>query len=248
MCGPPSSTAGFAAAGSGSGTWARCFATNGPREVATANSTSSTWRRWVSPAPTSTPSSSCSGVDCGGGWGYPFPFPFPSGGFGGGFCGTTTVVQPAYPVGQELAGAPIADEQLAAGTLDLELLEVRQLDRGDAAKQLGPAYRLMLRNRTGEAIGSPFNVALAASIGREPTADSAFAVQRIEGLQAGQTLTVELRLPAKAYAMGQNADGQSVPFAYLTAVVDSHQELPESDRENDYMVLERGAIVMVAAK
>ena len=40
----------------GSGRWARCSATSGRRRAATASSTSSTSRRWASPAPTSMPS------------------------------------------------------------------------------------------------------------------------------------------------------------------------------------------------
>jgi hypothetical protein len=105
---------------------------------------------------------------------------------------------------------------------------------------------MTLRNKSGLSVSQQFNVALAASIGRQATAESAFATQRVNGLEAGQLLAVEVRLPAKAYNMGLNADGQPVPFAFLTAVVDSHQEVPETDRDNDFMVLGRGEIVMVA--
>jgi hypothetical protein len=170
------------------------------------------------------------------------PFPFP---VGGGFGGTTTVVQPVYtPVSQPVVAEP---QQTALG-MDLELVEVRQLDRGDMAKNLGPAYRVMIRNKNGAAVTGQFNVALAASLGRQATSDSAFAMTRVNGLEAGQMLAVEVRLPAKAWSLGQNADGQSVAYAYLTAVADSHQELAESDRSNDFMVLGRGEIVMVAQK
>ena len=95
-------------------------------------------------------------------------------------------------------------------------------------------------------VPQPFNVALAASIGRQATAESAFATQRVNGLEAGQVLTVDLRLPVQAYNMGLNADGQPVPFTWLTAVVDSHLEVPEVDRENNYTVLNRREIVMAA--
>jgi hypothetical protein len=159
---------------------------------------------------------------------------------GGGFGGTTTVVQPVYTVSQPV----VAEPQQAV--LDLELVEVRQIDRGDISQNLGPAYRVMIRNKSGAAIAQQFNVGLAGSIGRQATQDSALALVRVDGLEAGQMLTVDVRLPAKAYNLGLNADGQAVPFAYLTALADMNQELPEADRSNDFMTLGRGEIVMVA--
>jgi hypothetical protein len=164
---------------------------------------------------------------------------------GGGGGGTTTVVQqPIYVPAPPVAAEP----QQTALPLDLELVEIRQLDRGNMAQNLGPAYRVTIRNKNGAAVTHEFNVALAASLGRQAAADSAFGMVRVNGLEAGQMLSVDVRLPAKALQLGQNADGQSVSFAYLTAVADSHQELPESDRANDFMVLARGEIVMVAQK
>ncbi len=192
----------------------------------------------------------CNPWPCGN-WGgcypYPYPYPYPIwGGYNGGFCGTT-VVQPVYsPVVQTAAVQPTTT--VAAKTIDLELVDVRQLDRGDLAKDQGPAYRVTLRNRTGEAIAKAFNVGLAASIGRQLTPEAAFAATRVEGLQANQMLTVEVRLPAKALNLGANADGQPVPFSFLTAVADSHQELELANREDDFTTLGRSEIVMVAQK
>jgi hypothetical protein len=172
-----------------------------------------------------------------------FPFPV-GGGYGGGYCPPTTVVQPVYTTVQP---AVVEAPQVAA-TLDLELVEVRQLDRGSAAKQLGPAFRITLRNKSGAAVSQQFNVALAASLGRQASAESAFAVVRVGGLEAGQPLVVDVRLPIKAMSLGKNADGQSVPYAFLTAVADSHMELSTDERDDDAMVLARAEIVMVAAK
>ena len=72
-----------------------------------------------------------------------------------------TVVQPVYtPVVQTpvVQTAAVQPAPVAAKTMDLELVEVRQLDRGDLAKDQGPAYRVTLRNKTGEAIAKAFNV------------------------------------------------------------------------------------------
>jgi hypothetical protein len=136
--------------------------------------------------------------------------------------------------------------QPAAQPIDLEVLEVRQLDRGDMARNLGPAYRVMLRNKSGAAVMQQFNVALIASLGRMPSADSAYATLRVGGLEAGQALSVDLRLPAKAYKLGLNAEGQSVPFSWLLTAIDTDQEVSQADRANDIMILNRSEIVMLA--
>jgi hypothetical protein len=165
----------------------------------------------------------------------------------GGFSSTRTIVQPVVTqTTPAVVEQPAATVQPAAQSVDLELLEVRQIDRGDAAKNQGPAYAIMLRNTTGEAVPQSFTVALAASIGRVPAADTVFASTRVEGLKVGQPATVEVRLPASALKIGVNADGQPVPFSWLTAVVDPQMEVEQSDRENDYTTINRSDIVMVA--
>jgi len=177
-------------------------------------------------------------------WGgvFPLPIPYPVGGYGG---YGTTVVQPVYTTTTqyvEQAAAP----QAAPAAIDLELVEVRQLDRGDASQQLGPAYRLTIRNRTGLAVSQPFNVALGGALGRELTEDSAISVIRVNRLEAGQTLAVDMRLPLKAFNLGVNADGRAVTFNWLIGVVDSHQEVEQTDRDNDYQQLDRNQIVMTS--
>ncbi|MGD9723008.1 MAG: hypothetical protein AB7O59_17445 [Pirellulales bacterium] len=189
----------------------------------------------------------CDPPYCGGGnWGFPFPFPvpYPVGGGGGYYGGCTTVVDNYVPVTTVAAGIPAVGQTVQP--IDLEVLEVRQLDRGDSAKQLGAAYRVWLRNKSGVAVTTSFNVGLIASIGRVPSTDSTFVMQRAEKIDAGQTLAVDIRLPAKAYSMAQNADGQPVGFAFLTAVVDTHSEVEQADRQNDVTTLNRGDIAMVA--
>ena len=167
-----------------------------------------------------------------GGVVVPIPIPFPVPG-GGGCAGCSTTVVETVGGGAN-----------SSGGIDLELVEVRQLDRGNPAENQGPAYRVLFRNRTAAAVPQSFNVALAASVGRLPASDSAYTVERIDGLSAGEPFVVRLRLPAGAYAIGRNAVGQVVPFSWLTAVVDSHQELPDADRQNDYLTLHRNEIVM----
>jgi hypothetical protein len=84
------------------------------------------------------------------------------------------------------------------------------------------------------------------AVGRQPSADGAFVIEVVQGIEAERPVCVDVRLPAKALNLGQNADGQPVPFTWLTAVVDSHQELEQVSRENDFATLNRAEIVRVA--
>lgn len=178
---------------------------------------------------------------------FPLPIPFPVGGFGGwgGYGGGNGGAVYSQPVTQAVY-EPVAEVQTVpvSAPLDLELLEVRQLDRGTADE--GPAYRVTLRNKSGEAVNQAFHVVLAATIGRQPSRDGAFADAEVNGMEAGRAISVDLRLPANALSLGQNAEGQPVPFSWLTALVDSHQELTQVTRENDYATLSRAEIAMVA--
>jgi hypothetical protein len=188
------------------------------------------------------------GSSNGGGHGnFPLPIPFPVGGYGGwgGYGGGNRGAVYSEPVSQAVYG-PVAEVQTAAvsAPLDLELLEVRQLDRGTA--EAGPAYRVTLRNKSGEAVNQAFHVVLAATISRQPSRDGAFADAEVNGMEAGRAISVDLRLPANALSLGQNSEGQPVPFSWLTALVDSHQELTQVTRENDYATLNRAEIAMVA--
>ena len=201
-----------------------------------------------------------------GGWPFFYPYPWWSNcgwggcynGYGNGYCGgyystmpvytpvTSSVTQTVYetpaPQPETTAVMPTA---AGSATVDLELVEVRQLDRGTADS--GPAFRVTLRNKSGQAVTTSFHVALAATVGRQPSADGAFVAEVVAGIEAGQPVSVDVRLPAKALNLGQNADGQPVPYTWLTAVVDSHQELEQVTRENDFATLNRAKIVMVAA-
>ena len=180
---------------------------------------------------------------CGNFWPFGFPYPW-WGGYNGGFCGGSSVF--CSPVSQGVAYDPIVAMPLvqSANPVDLELVEVRQLDSGVDGD--GPAYRVAFRNKNGAAIDQPFDVALAATVGRQLTRDAAIGTTRVEGIEAGQTLAVDVRLPAKALNMGLNSAGQPVGFGWLTAVVDSHREIEESSRDNDYATMNRSEIVMVA--
>ena len=55
----------------------------------------------------------------------------------------------------------------------------------------------------------------------------------LAGIKAGATVAVDIRLPLDAQRMGVNYMGQNVPFAYLYVVVDSFNQINDSNRSNN---------------
>jgi hypothetical protein len=90
-----------------------------------------------------------------------------------------------------------------------------------------------VRNNGREAITRPFNVLAMAADGEKPGDDRLAAGQRVESIEPGQTLAVDLRLPLE----GQGARGEARQFAKLHVLVDSDRELNDTNRNNNGIVL-----------
>ncbi|HTQ37940.1 MAG TPA: hypothetical protein VMJ32_02870 [Pirellulales bacterium] len=119
---------------------------------------------------------------------------------------------------------------------DLQLLAVRTLDSGDPDQQLGPAFRVWFRNNSEVAINHPFNVLILAARDAQPTADLPQAGVRVNSIDAGQTLAVDIRLPVDANQPG---------FPMLHVLVDSHREIAEVNEDNNGLVINRADILPV---
>jgi hypothetical protein len=120
--------------------------------------------------------------------------------------------------------------------LDLQLLAVRMLDSGDPDQQQGPAFRVWFRNNSAVAINHPFNILTLAARDTQPTADLPQAGVRVASIDAGQTLSVDIRLPVEANQPG---------FPMLHVLVDSHREIPEVDKTNNGLVINRADVLPV---
>jgi len=79
---------------------------------------------------------------------------------------------------------------------------------------------------------------------REPAANSPQASAQLDGIEASQVVTVDVRLPVKANNMGRNAAGRVVGSTWLTAVVNSRQTVEEATFDNNSATLNRIDIPM----
>jgi len=122
---------------------------------------------------------------------------------------------------------------VARPLFDLQLLAVRFVDPGHPDENLGPRYRVWFRNNSAEAIAQPFDVMLLASADDQLAAGLPEAGVRVTGIEAGQTQSVDIRLPAGALRMGRDAQGEPVPFQTLHVLVDAAREIEETTEENN---------------
>jgi hypothetical protein len=121
----------------------------------------------------------------------------------------------------------------AASTVDLQLLAVRFVDPGHPQEDLGPRYRVWFRNNGNQPVAQPFNVVLLASNDANLRADLPQAGVRVTSIDAGDTQSVDIRLPLAATTMARDAQGNPAPYHFLHVLVDAQRETGDALWENN---------------
>jgi hypothetical protein len=155
-----------------------------------------------------------------------------------------------YPVWQPLpvvtCGTWVDVEPVVVQSgMDLQLLAVRFVDNGHAEQNLGPRYRVWIRNNSPVQITTPFSVLALSSNDLTPSADLPQAGAVIPTMDIGEVKPIDIRLPITANRMGQSPEGHRVPFNYLHVLVDSHQQINESNEANNGSVVARTDVLPV---
>ena len=128
---------------------------------------------------------------------------------------------------------------------DLQMLAVRFVDNGHPEQNLGPRYRVWIRNNSPIQVATPFSVLALASNDPTPTAELPQAGVVIPTMDIGEVKPVDIRLPLQANRLGQTPEGHRVPFNYLHVLIDSHQQIGETDESNNGSVVARTDILPV---
>ncbi|WP_145299792.1 hypothetical protein [Planctopirus ephydatiae] len=130
-------------------------------------------------------------------------------------------------------------------SVDIQLLAVRFVDSGHTEQQLGPRYRVWLRNNATSSISQPFHVVLMAANDLSPNAALPQSGVTIGTMEAGQITSVDIRLPIEANQLFVNAEGRKEPFQKLHLIADTERVLNDSNLENNVAVVDRGEILSV---
>ena len=149
---------------------------------------------------------------------------------------------PAVPCGTWVDVAMAVAPEAQA---DLQLLAVRFVDPGHPDEKLGPRYRVWFRNNGAAAVTQPFNVRLFASLDEQLRADLPQAGVRVTAIEAGDTQSVDLRLPFDVARMAMDPQGKPLAFTTIHALVDADRELVQADRANDGVRIARAEVLPV---
>jgi hypothetical protein len=165
--------------------------------------------------------------DCDHDW--PFPW-WPPVIIGGGGChncppADITVIEQPYVV------------QTLPASVDLQIVDVRIVDSGDATQNRGPRYRLVFAN-AGTVAVSNFQVMAMASLDGKPSPTAPIATAEVVTLAPGQVASVDVRLPLTADLSTMGA---------LIVVIDSAVQIAETDEQNNVAILDRTKIAAVDA-
>ncbi len=137
--------------------------------------------------------------------------------------------------------APVAVD---AG-LDIQCLAVRFVDNGHAEKELGPRYRVWVRNNSRVDIKQGFDVMMMASMDDKMAEALPHAGSRVAAIKAGETISLDVRLPFAATSMGHDLAGAPMAFNKLHVIADARNELKEINRKNNGAVVARTSILPV---
>ncbi|NLE38217.1 MAG: hypothetical protein GX621_09360 [Pirellulaceae bacterium] len=124
-------------------------------------------------------------------------------------------------------------EPVPAQQYDLQLLAVRFVDAGHPDEKLGPRYRVWFRNNSNQPIAVPFDVFLFAANDDRMDDMLPRAGVRVASIEAGQTQSVDVRLPFEVFQMGRDEKGQPAPFTTLHVLVDANREIEETSEVNN---------------
>lgn len=128
------------------------------------------------------------------------------------------------PGGEQVDGAGATGQPAVQG-VDVALIDVRLSSAADAARGVGPVYRVFLRNTGTVDIARPIQVAVL--VGRpDGLGTTAPATAELPNLAVGATAAVDVQLEA-SLATATLAGGK------LYVVVDSQQRLEEVDEANN---------------
>ena len=159
---------------------------------------------------------------------YPYPQPYP----------VAVPVPVAPPI---VTTIPQGGANLVDG-VNLQSVDVRMVDNGDTARQLGPRFRVVIGNRGKQAAGN-FQVLAIAAKEAKFTADLPATMVEVEGIAPGQVAKLDVRLPIRAMTM---IEGQ--PYNILAVMVDSKKLIEETAEQDNSGLMERAKIELLDAR
>jgi len=143
----------------------------------------------------------------------------------------------------ELATSELAsaDPDASAARPDLELLGVTLLEEANEQELVGPRYRVAVRNSSETPVSQEFAVTLLAGNSDQLSPELPQNSKWVPGLAAGEAINVDVRLPFEVTQMNVQPNGEAGAFSHLFVLVDSNNDVDESDKTNNSGVSSDGS-------
>ena len=136
----------------------------------------------------------------------------------------------------------VTDEQVTEESrrirTDLEVLDVRFLDLGDTALNLGPRFRVTVHNHNNKFGVTDVELSLVAGIDLgDDAAPRTEASGVLSDIGPDQIASLDIRLSREALSLKTNNNESAQPFAQLAIVADPNEQLDDINPDNNVMVL-----------
>jgi hypothetical protein len=115
---------------------------------------------------------------------------------------------------------------------DLQLLAVRFVDPGHPDEKLGPRYRVWFRNNAVQPVQKPFNVTVLFTPDGQIAANPIQAGVRVTAIEAGDTQSVDVRLPFDVTKLAKREEGKPA-VGTLHVLVDANREINDVETKNN---------------
>ncbi|MGE3317403.1 MAG: CARDB domain-containing protein [Planctomycetaceae bacterium] len=153
----------------------------------------------------------------------------------------SSAAEPSIPDAADASATVSANE-----SVDIEPAELKLVDAGDIAAGRGPRYRLTARN-LGKNEAPKFHVTLLVD-GRELTENAFVITVESVGIAPGQSRSIDLQLPVEVLKMGTGADGKPASFETIVVILDSDEQVQETNEENNIVATRRDALKVTEPK
>ncbi|MEK6258377.1 MAG: hypothetical protein AABP62_07125 [Planctomycetota bacterium] len=149
------------------------------------------------------------------------------------------IVQPcSLPVVSVVEVVPVQTTVVVLETarreIDLAVKEVRVVEKANAER--GPLYRVYITNKSLNDLDVPTRVALLGVNGEQPTDDTPRAIETLKSLRGGETVAMDIRLPAT-----------SASYPLLLAVVEVPETYTDTNEQDNVAQGEVARLPLVVA-
>lgn len=155
--------------------------------------------------------------------------------FGGNYGVVETGVVETGVISTGVIGTGVVSTPVPVAGIDVEFTKIEQLDAGDPENNVAPTYRVSFHNNSDVDITQPFDVAILAANDDKLVEGLPSASVQVDSLAADETTSVDIQLPAAAMTMGTD-DGKPAAFSYVHTIIDSQNDLVETDKTNNLSV------------